>query len=158
MGNVTKLSMLGLGLLLLTGALQSASAKGLTRAQTNYMLQCQGCHKASGSGMPPQTPDFHEHGDAFMHSEAGRRYWISVPGAANSPLTDGALADVLNYIANDIVKVDNHTAFTAEEVRAHRGEKMTNVYEVRQNLVDSLAATQAPLSSTVREKNESPGG
>ena len=65
---------------------------------------------------------------------------------------------MLNYIANDIVKVDNHTAFTAEEVRAHRGEKMTNVYEVRQNLVDSLAATQAPLSSTVREKNESPGG
>ena len=147
MGNVTKLSVLGL--LLVAGSLQFASAKGLTRAQTNYMLQCQGCHKASGSGMPPQTPDFHEHGNAFMHSDAGRRYWISVPGAANSPLTDGELADVLNYIADDIVKVDNHKAFTAEEVHAHRGEKMTNVYEVRQHLIDSLAATQAyPLSMT----------
>ncbi|MBU2979611.1 cytochrome c [Alteromonas sp. C1M14] len=132
------LRVLGIALLLY---LPSATSAGLTKAQTDYILQCQGCHKASGTGMPPQTPDFHEYGNDFMHMQEGRQYWISVPGAANSPLTDGELANVLNYIATDIVEVKNHTPFTANEVRAHRGKKMTNVYEVRRQLATKLTVT-----------------
>ncbi|WP_332930998.1 c-type cytochrome [Alteromonas sp. 14N.309.X.WAT.G.H12] len=122
----------------------AATAAGLTKAQTDYMLQCQGCHQANGTGMAPQTPNFHEYGNDFMHMPEGRQYWISVPGAANSPLTDGELANVLNYIATDIVKVKNHTLFTADEVQAHRGKKMTNVYAVRRQLAAKLATHPSP--------------
>ena len=119
----------------------SAQAAGLTKAKTDYMLQCQGCHRPDGTGMPPQTPNFHTHGELFMHAPEGRRYWVSVPGAANSPLTDSELANVLNYIANDIVQVKEHQMFTAEEVGEYRGTKMTDVYEVRRNLANALTRT-----------------
>ena len=70
-------------------------AERLSQAQINYMLQCQGCHKANAKGTPPDTPDMTEYGAAFMQSDAGRAYWTSVPGAANSPLSDAELADVV---------------------------------------------------------------
>ena len=120
------------------GDLASAHGAGLTKAKTDYILKCQGCHKADGTGMPPQTPDFHTHGALFMHAPEGRRYWVSVPGAANSPLTDSELANVLNYIASDIVEIEDHKSFTAEEVQQYRGAKMTDVYEVRRNLAAKL--------------------
>lgn len=116
----------------------------LTKAKTDYILQCQGCHKANGTGMPPQTPNFNTHGELFMRAPEGRKYWVSVPGAANSPLTDSELAEVLNYIANDIVGVKGHQSFTAKEVQRYRGTQMTDVYEVRRNLAAKLsqASTQ----------------
>ncbi len=138
MCNIIQLSILAI--VLLVSSLHTASAKELSKVQTNYMLQCQGCHKADGSGMPPQTPDFREYASTFLETDIGRRYWISVPGAANSPLTNAELAEVLNYIAIDIVKIKNHRAFTSDEVKQHRGEKMKNVYEVRQNIANALHA------------------
>tara|TARA_R110002167_G_scaffold334463_2_gene541587 strand:+ start:2448 stop:2903 length:456 start_codon:yes stop_codon:yes gene_type:complete len=113
-------------------------ANSLTAAKSNYILQCQGCHKSDGSGTPPETPNFSEYGAELVHSSIGRSYWISVPGAANSPLTDNELADVLNYICAEILMEQDSPKFSAQEVSLHRGKKMKNVYESREKTINQI--------------------
>jgi hypothetical protein len=119
-------------------------ANGLTAAKSNYILQCQGCHQSDGSGTPPETPNFSEYGAEFVHSEEGRAYWISVPGASNSPLTDAELADVLNYICAEILNVNDSRKFSAQEISVHRGKQMKNVYEVRQSTINHIRQVSPP--------------
>ena len=116
-------------------------AERLSQAQINYMLQCQGCHKANAKGTPPDTPDMTEYGAAFMQSEAGRAYWTSVPGAANSPLSDAELADVLNYIAISIIGAKDITPYTESEISLYRSQKMQDVYAVRDQLIAEIKAS-----------------
>ncbi|MEP1385515.1 MAG: c-type cytochrome [Paraglaciecola sp.] len=108
-------------------------------AKTNYMLQCQGCHQATGAGMPPVTPDISEYGEDFLSFEDGRAYWISVPGASNSPLSDKALAGVLNYMSHELLGLENTALFTEVEVAKHRSIKIRDVYELRSELITQLS-------------------
>lgn len=133
-------------LLLSIACIANTECKEYQTARTNYMLQCQGCHQGSGRGMPPVTPDIHEFGQAFMQSERGRAYWISVPGASNSPLSDKALADVLNYMAFELVGVENTQAFTEAEVKVHRATKINDVYQWRAQLITTLTEQRETAS------------
>lgn len=135
---ISKLAIIMLCSMLFTA---KADADGLSQAQINYMLQCQGCHKADAKGIPPDTPDMTEYGAAFMQSEAGRAYWTSVPGAANAPLNDAELADVLNYIATDIIGAKNIELYTESEVHQYRSRKMQDVYAVRDHLIAQIKAS-----------------
>ena len=113
-------------------------AERLSQAQINYMLQCQGCHKANAKGTPPDTPDMTEYGAAFMQSDAGRAYWTSVPGAANSPLSDAELAELLNWILLTMSHAElpaDFQRYSADEVSTLRGQPLIDVDARRAELV-----------------------
>jgi hypothetical protein len=80
----------------------------------------------------------------FMRTAEGRDYVLRVPGAANSALSDGQLAAVLNWVA---VKFDagaetgNPPPFTSDEVSRVRHTPLISVLAARSAVVRNLAAT-----------------
>lgn len=109
---------------------QASDAKG------NYMLQCQGCHKANGEGILGSVPNFHVSGSQILKIAEGREFFIRVPGSAYSPLSDQELTDVLNYIIEDIIAQKTIAKYTLEEVSLHRTRRLVNVAETRQRIIE----------------------
>ena len=69
------------------------------RAKVNYMLNCQGCHGPDGAGTADgSVPTMKNFLGNFLAVEGGREFLIRVPGSANAALTDGNLAEVLNWM------------------------------------------------------------
>jgi cytochrome c553 len=89
------------------------------RAQQNWILSCQGCHRPDATGTPNTTPTMAGHVGRFLHVEGGREYLARVPGVATAALSDEALAELLNWM---LVRFDpahmpnNFTPYTADEV------------------------------------------
>ncbi len=110
--------------------------------RVNYMLQCQGCHKANGEGDGVGVPSMSEHGLAMLSIEQGRRFFISVPGSSLSPLSDQGLADALNYIAIELLhsakRDQTFQQFDTSEVARHRGYKMKDVAGEREHIVKQI--------------------
>jgi mono/diheme cytochrome c family protein len=67
------------------------------RAQQNYMLNCQGCHRADGRGDDLTAPALAGHVAVFTTIPGGRSYLGRVPGAATAPISDAELAELLNW-------------------------------------------------------------
>ena len=95
---------LGLALLALAGTAQlGASEAGwpgvanLQRARIDYMLKCQGCHRADGAGNLASTPPLAGKVAKFLAVPGGREFLGRVPGVASADLGDDRLAEVLNY-------------------------------------------------------------
>lgn len=112
-----------------------------TSAQINYILQCQGCHGADGGGIGQSIPDLVADGKSFLQSTEGRKYFVSVPGSANSPLSDEELTDVINYIIESII-IKNGDAesllYKLSEVSTYRQIKMLkDPTELRREIIDS---------------------
>lgn len=134
---------LALSLILLGSfsALANVSAGTVSRAQLNYMLQCQGCHKADGGGIPGSVPDLKTYAITFLSQPKGRQYYVGVPGSANSPLTDKELAEVLNFILVDIIRVDAtgqaNILFSESEVTNYRQRKIADVEALRLQLISA---------------------
>ena len=84
----------------LTLALGGASAASAETPQILYMLQCQGCHLADGTGAPGAVPSLEGMG-RFLSVPGGREYLVRVPGSAQSPLSDLELAEVLNWMLRE---------------------------------------------------------
>ena len=132
------------GLLLFVSVLVCAFAYSeenrFSLARTDYMLQCQGCHKEDGSGIEEAVPDLRTYGRYLLSTEDGRRYYVSVPGSAFAPLSDERLADVLNYIIAAIIEADDIvatpiTSFTAEEVSTYRRGTVADIGQLRKELL-----------------------
>jgi cytochrome c553 len=110
----------------------------------DYMLHCMGCHGAQAEGVPGKIPPLANALSRFMRTAEGRNYVLRVPGAANSALSDGQLAAVLNWLA---VKFDASAAaskvapFTSEEVSRLRHTPLISVLATRSAVVRNLAAT-----------------
>jgi len=108
------------------------------RAHSNYMVNCQGCHLADGSGLPGSVPSMKDFVGNFLMVPGGREFLIQVPGSANSPLDDAALAELLNWILLSMSSEQLPAGFvpyTAGEVAAVRYKKLLNVAGVRASLV-----------------------
>lgn len=102
-------------------------AQAPNNARLNYILQCQGCHRADGSGTQPSTPSFIVDAQKFLKTKEGREYFISVPGSANSPLSDQELTQVANYIIENLIIKEGSgesLLYTVAEVSAYRKIKM----------------------------------
>jgi mono/diheme cytochrome c family protein len=61
-------------------------------------MHCAGCHLADARGLPPEVPSLAGPLGRIVSSPAGRDYVARVPGAAQTPLSDEALAAVLNWL------------------------------------------------------------
>jgi len=108
-----RLNFLALGTLLLCGAATSdfAAAQGFDPAEPNFpgvenmqrawqhwTLNCQGCHRADGTGTDDSAPSLAGTVAKFLHAPGGREYLGMVPGVAGSPLDSADLAEVMNWM------------------------------------------------------------
>ena len=126
---------------LLGVALVAASAAVLAyEPQTNYMLQCMGCHTPDGSGEPGRVPNIKETLAPFALNAAGRRFLIQVPGASQSTLTDSELAALLNWMVLNLstTRPAHFTRFTEAEVASFRRTPLVDVQGTRRQLAQSL--------------------
>ncbi len=111
--------------------------------EINYMLNCMGCHVADGSGAPGKVPSLRDSLPVLAASRAGRRYLIEVPGAAQSPLSDRELAQVLNWMVRALSAPGapkGFADFTAAEVGSYRKSPLIDVRGTRAQLLAAGAA------------------
>lgn len=108
--------------------------------QTNYQLQCMGCHTPDGSGEPGRVPSIKDTLVPFARNPAGRRFLIQVPGASQSTLSDADLAELLNWMIQNlsISKPTGFARFTEAEVAGLRRTPLVDVQGTRRQLVQSL--------------------
>jgi len=109
-------------------------------AQANYMLNCMGCHLADGSGAMGKVPSLRESLPMLSRSSTGRRYLVQVPGSSQSALSNGELAEVLNWMVRNLsarpVAAD-FAPFTASEVGDYRRFTLVDVRDTRTRLLGS---------------------
>lgn len=108
----------------------------------NYMIQCMGCHTPDGGGEAGHVPSVRNTLAPLAHSAAGRKFLVQVPGSAQSRLSDAELADVLNWMIDNLSagpKSQGVTRFTANEVASYRRTPLVAVGAVRARLVAGLA-------------------
>ncbi|HEF5872038.1 TPA: cytochrome c [Burkholderia cenocepacia] len=112
-------------------------------ARQHWVLNCMGCHTATGGGIPGKVPPLANSLGYFTHLPDGREYVMRVPGASNSALSDRELADVLNWVLTTMNRdalPRDFKPYTAAEVAAHRHPALSDVATVRAGLVRALQA------------------
>ncbi len=117
-----------------------AAADSATTARNNYMLRCMGCHVADGSGSAGRVPSVRDSLVPLASSAAGRRYLVQVPGAAQSPLSDLELAQVLSWMVHNLSRQGapaGFVDFSAVEVASYRRTPLIDVQAVRARLLSS---------------------
>jgi hypothetical protein len=125
-----------LGLALVTGCHAAVAYE----PKTNYMLQCMGCHTPDGSGEPGRVPSIKQTLVPFALNPAGRRFLIQVPGASQSTLSDAELAELLNWMVQNLSvnKPAHFTHFTEAEVSTWRRTPLVDVQGTRLRLIQGL--------------------
>lgn len=128
-----------------------AEFRGRMTAYKDYTLNCAGCHRVDGSGTPgysSQIPDLRNSLGSFTRTRAGRDYLIRVPGSVDSLLSNGELANVLNYM---VARFDPDLAgpdfkpFTANEIGAVR-RPYEDVRQARMEVAQALAEEGYPTA------------
>jgi mono/diheme cytochrome c family protein len=120
---------------------QNATQIDAARAQSNYMLNCQGCHLADGSGLPGSVPSMDDFVGSFLAVPGGREFLVQVPGSANAPLSDLELAELLNWILTTMSAKQlaaDFQYYTEAEVRQLRTHTLIDVAAVRSGLVAKM--------------------
>jgi hypothetical protein len=112
----------------------------------DFMLHCQGCHLADGSGAPDSVPSLKDSMGRYLLVPGGREYLLRVPGSALSPLSDERLAGVLNWMIRAFgpsgVAAD-FEPFSAEEVVRYRSSPLTDVEPLRSELLRKIQNLEA---------------
>ncbi|KMQ75906.1 hypothetical protein [Marinobacter subterrani] len=112
----------------------------------NYQLQCLGCHLTNGEGSPrngiPQMAGFVGN---FLKVDGGRAFLVRVPGASQSALNNQQLADLLNWMLRDEgiaggSAPEHFRPYTGEEVATYRKNRIKDLPEFRQGLIDQMKA------------------
>ncbi len=134
---------LALLLLTLSGCsfAQQTPEVNAARAKTNYMLNCQGCHQADGSGLPDNVPSMRGFAGKFLQVPGGRDFLVQVPGSSNSPLSDAELAELLNWILITMSAEqldDSFQYYTEAEVTESRQHVLVDVGRTRANLIAAM--------------------
>jgi hypothetical protein len=123
-------------------ALATGPASAVSGPELDYTLECAGCHRADGSGTPGSVPALRDSVARFLAVPEGRDYLARVPGAAQAPLDDAALAAVLNWMLAhfDTAHVPaGFTPYTAQEVGQLRVRPLVDVEGTRKQLLERAA-------------------
>ena len=100
----------------------AAAGPAAASPETDYALQCRGCHGADGAGVPGHVPPLSGVAE-LLETPAGRARLLAVPGVRQASLTDERLAALLDWVALRFAPAGaEHTApaLTGEEVRRLR--------------------------------------
>jgi len=103
---------------------------GISRAQSNFILHCGGCHGVDGAGNAEAVPDLRRQVGFFLYLPEGRAYLARLPNVAFSTLNDQELADMLNFMV-----------FTLGDGSAPTGAKPYQAAEVKSLRSASLIGT-----------------
>lgn len=108
----------------------------------NFLLYCAGCHAVNGSGHPQNgIPDFRNRLGHYLKIPGGRAYVIRVPGTAQSPLSDGDTAELLNWMMGQFNSVQTLAAYapiTVEEVNTLRRIPLADIPGYRRDVTERL--------------------
>ena len=118
-----------------------AAAQGTSGPALDYAVTCQGCHRADGTGTPGTVPALAGSVGKFLRVPGGREFLVRVPGVAQAPLDDAALAAVINWMLARFGGDDVPGAFApyaAEEVARLRQRPLTDVERVRRELIEAI--------------------
>lgn len=121
-----------------TAALEAPSFRPL-----EYIISCEGCHKADGSGQPGFVPEFRNHISSYLNVPGGREYLVSVPGVAQSTLSDREVADVMNWMleAYDPEGLpEGFEPYTSSEVGALRKSPLSDAASQRSRVLARMVA------------------
>lgn len=114
--------------------------------QVDYMLHCQGCHLADGSGFPERNvPTLTNHLGKFLGVEGGREFLVRVPGSAQSDLSDQRLAELLNWMLVTFSgnELPHHfRPYTAKEVGGLRRTPLPEVAALRAKLIERIKISE----------------
>ncbi len=127
--------MIWLRVLALLTSLHAAFA--VADPRVNYLLHCSGCHLPNGESAPPDVPSLRDHLGEIASSSAGRDYLARVPGAAQTPLSDSELAEVLNWMLlefNAQSLPESFVPLTASEVAESRQNVLADPEGYRKQL------------------------
>ena len=121
----------------------AANAPPVRSAQTMWMLNCQGCHRADGGGTDRAVLAMPGVVARFLWVPGGREYLIRVPGVATSPLPDDSLAVLVNWMLEKFDQEnipEDFTPYTPDEVSSLRklGAYGEEAGEVRASLMQSF--------------------
>lgn len=124
---------LGTAVGLLAGSLAQAS-----NPRFDYLLHCGGCHLEDGSGDPPEVPDLRKDPARMIDFEEGRAYMVQVPGSAQAPMSDAALAGVLNWMMDTYHPElkGEYEPYTADEVASYRGTVLMDPKRERARILE----------------------
>jgi mono/diheme cytochrome c family protein len=136
------------------GALAAAASSLLAAAAAGagesprvlYMLHCQGCHLADGSGRPGEVPPLAGALGRLAAVPGGRAYLVQVPGSASSPLSDAELAAVLNWVLRAFAPAPAAppvAPYDAAEVARYRTTPLVDVAGARAELLRRLGGGAA---------------
>jgi len=107
----------------------------------NYMLHCQGCHLADGSGHEPGVPSIVDRLGSMLEVPGGRAFLVQVPGTAQAPLNDADVAALLNWVLYQF-NVDslpaNFEPYTAEEIAEFRLVAVSDIAAERRRILSVL--------------------
>ena len=123
-------------LLVATGGTATAYAPNV-----EYALNCQGCHRADGSGTGDSVPPLVNSVARFLTVPGGREYLVQVPGVAQAPLDDATLAAVMNWMLERFDKAHIPPGFVpydAAEIGRLRTKPLTDVEGVRKRLLAAI--------------------
>ncbi len=112
------------------------------RSEFNYKMFCRGCHGPSDEGQKA-VPHMQGVAGHFLKFQEGREYLVRVPGSANAALDDEQLAQVLNWIINNIAgdsKPKDFKPFSTEEVGKLRQDPLFEAFQYRQDLLKKMIA------------------
>lgn len=110
--------------------------------RVNYLLHCGGCHLPDGSSAPPEVPTLRDELGPIVASAAGRDYIARVPGAAQAPMSDAQLAEVLNWVLaefNAKSLPDGFTPLSTDEVTKSRRNILADPLAHRARLWPALS-------------------
>jgi len=125
------------------GAAMLLAAAAFADPQTDYMLNCRGCHGPDGRGIADGAPSFRDAVGKFLWVPGGREYLIRVPGTAQSELDDARTAALLNWMVREFspdALPPDFVPYTADEVARWRGMPLADVVVVRRALIEAIAA------------------
>ncbi len=128
-------------------ALLAAAPAAAESPQVLYMLHCQGCHLADGSGKAGEVPALAPGLGRFLSVAGGRAYLVQVPGSAHAPLSDAELAAVLNWMLASFGSAQAATGvapYDAAEVARYRATPLTDVAGARAELLRRLESGDEP--------------
>jgi mono/diheme cytochrome c family protein len=122
---------------LVAGVLAAVAAPALAGPRADYLLHCAGCHLADGRGSPGAVPSLAGPLGRIVASPAGRDYLARVPGAAQAPISDEALAAVLNWLLLEFNRATLPSGFrplSGSEVARSRARVLADPLKLRREL------------------------
>jgi hypothetical protein len=116
-----------------------AGGEPVSGPELDYLLQCRGCHGASGEGTAGRVPTLVEEPARLLAVPGGRAYLVQVPGVAQAPIDDRALSALLNWMLATLsprALPPDFVPYQPAEVARLRARPLLDPTATRRELVD----------------------